>query len=149
MQELKVIDRFANEYEQLSNFYPVIIKFNNINFPTVEHAFVASKSIKPEFWYKISKLKSDQAGKAKLMGRKIYLRKDWDLIKIARMKNFLLQKFSQNQFKEFILSTGDAKLIEGNYWHDNYWGDCKCKKCKKIIGQNQLGKLLMTIRSLL
>ena len=43
----------------------------------------------------------------------------------------------------------DIMLIEGNYWHDNYWGNCLCPKCKEIEGQNQLGKILMKVRSTL
>lgn len=38
------------------------------------------------------------------------------------------------------------EIVEGNYWHDNYWGNCTCDKCKNIEGQNKLGKILMKIR---
>lgn len=33
------------------------------------------------------------------------------------------------------------ELIEGNYWHDTYWGVCEG------VGENHLGKLLMEIRN--
>ena len=42
--------------------------------------------------------------------------------------------------------TGLEEIVEGNYWHDNYWGNCTCDKCKNIEGQNKLGKILMKIR---
>ena len=42
-------------------------------------------------------------------------------------------------------TTGDAELIEGNTWHDNYWGVCSCSKCNGR-GKNRLGKLLMKVR---
>lgn len=48
--------------------------------------------------------------------------------------------------KKKLLETGDAELIEGNYWHDNTWGQCYCPRCKNKIGENHLGKLLMKIR---
>ena len=45
-----------------------------------------------------------------------------------------------------LLSTGDVAIIEGNYWHDNFYGQCTCEKCAGK-GKNKLGKLLMDIRS--
>jgi hypothetical protein len=65
------------------------------------------------------------------------------------MKKFLMQKFSKHEFKSLLLSTENMFLEEGNYWHDNFWGNCYCKKCKNIIGKNQLGKLLMKVRKIL
>ena len=44
MQECKIINEFKGHYEKFSNFYPVIIYYQGINFPSVEHAFVAAKS---------------------------------------------------------------------------------------------------------
>jgi len=146
-QKLDQVDSFKGKYEKLSNFYPVVIHFEGINFPSVEHAFVAAKSKDIFFRQKIAGLPADQAWKAKRMGRKIRLRSDWDMIKIAYMKRFLYQKFAYDEFRNLLLSTGDVQIIEGNYWHDNYWGDCYCtKKCKDIKGKNNLGKLLMKIR---
>ena len=94
-------------------------------------------------------LSADQAGKAKRIGRRVVLRKDWDLIKLSVMKRFLMEKFRYSDFKEKLLSTGDALLVEGNYWHDNYWGDCYCKKCQNIQGLNHLGKLIMEVRKII
>lgn len=42
---------------------------------------------------------------------------------------------------EMLEATGDAELIEGNHWGDTFWGVCNG------VGQNNLGKLLMAIRS--
>ena len=46
------------------------------------------------------------------------------------------------------MATGDKYLTEGNNWHDNYWGVCKCNssKCLDKVGRNKLGKILMQIR---
>ena len=62
------------------------------------------------------------------------------------MKKLLKQKFSNTEFRNFLLSTGDLYIEEGNYWHDNFWGNCYCKKCIEIEGINKLGKLVMEIR---
>ena len=144
--EKDVIDSFKDEWAEFSNFYPCKIIFQGIEFPSVEHAYVASKSESPMFWRKISEIPANEAGKTKKLGRSIKLRSDWEIVKIALMRRFLTQKFNQSPFKEKLLSTGDAILIEGNYWHDNIWGDCKCPKCKNIKGKNYLGGLLMKIR---
>ena len=146
MQKLKVIDEFKGNYKMFSNFYPVIIFHSGVKFPSVEHAYVASKSKDRLFRYRISQIPEDQAGKAKRRGEKIQLRENWDMLKLSYMRRFLIQKFSYRQFRELLISTGDATLIEGNYWHDNYWGDCYCPKCGNITGQNQLGKMLMKMR---
>ena len=148
MQKLQVVDSFKGEFEIFSNFYPVDITFENIVYPSVEHAFVASKSLDLMFRADIAALPADKAGKAKRMGRnkkKCKLRKNWDLIKIPYMERFLSQKFSIYEFRQLLLST-NAILIEGNYWHDNYWGNCYCPKCIDIPGKNKLGKLLMQKR---
>ena len=123
--------------------------FEGRNYPSVEHAFVAAKSKDEMFRKMISELPADKAGVAKQRGRKVKLRSNWDLMKISLMKRFLMQKFSYHEFKSLLLSTGNAYLEEGNYWHDNYWGNCHCKKCKNIEGKNQLGKLLMKVRKII
>jgi predicted NAD-dependent protein-ADP-ribosyltransferase YbiA (DUF1768 family) len=45
-----------------------------------------------------------------------------------------------------LAATGDAILVEQNHWHDNYYGDCVCDRCKDIPGQNRLGRILMELR---
>ena len=146
-QKLTVVDAFSGDYDFLSNFYPVNIFTEGFTFKSVEHAYQASKSNSHADWKLIESLGADQAGKAKRLGRKFKLRRNWDLVKISLMRRFLEMKFLDPELREKLLATGDAELIEGNYWHDNYWGDCRCDKCKHIPGFNNLGKLLMRLRS--
>ena len=62
----------------------------------------------------------------------------------------MVQKFLHPKeilnFKNRLLATGDELLVEGNYWHDNYFGFCYCEKCSQLPKHNQLGKILMRIR---
>jgi ribA/ribD-fused uncharacterized protein len=141
-----MINRFIGPYEKLSNFTLVIIYWKGIKFPSVEHAYVASKSLDPKFWRNISQIDPKSAGLARKLGRNTKIRPDWNDVKVSFMEQFLIQKFNYDKFKVKLISTGDEELIEGNWWHDNFWGNCSCKKCSDIEGQNTLGKLLMKIR---
>jgi ribA/ribD-fused uncharacterized protein len=140
------IDKFDGEYAWLSNFYPVVIHYSGLNFPTVEHAYQASKTENYAMHRKIVALPAERAGKAKRIGRTVKLRKDWEMLKISLMRRFLYQKFGYSELQLKLIDTECAYIEEGNYWHDNYWGNCYCDKCKNIEGKNQLGKLIMKIR---
>ena len=73
------------------------------------------------------------------------VRKDWDEKKVGFMRWGLEEKFKDEVLKEMLISTGDMYIIEGNLWHDNFWGSCTCEKCGDK-GENRLGKMLMEIR---
>jgi len=144
-----MIDKFHGEYRFLSNFYPCKIFYKGVGFPSVEHAYVAAKTFDITIITTISLLRPDQAGKAKRIGRKLKLRSDWEEVKLDIMEYLLIQKFDQISLKEKLFQTGQIKLIEGNTWHDNFYGNCECPKCQNIKGENHLGKLLMKVRKLL
>lgn len=86
-------------------------------------------------------------GIAKRMGRNYKeLRPDWEEVKFKIMLRCLRLKFAQPSLRKLLLETKDAKLCEGNTWHDNIFGNCVCDRCKNVKGRNQLGKLLMKVR---
>jgi len=143
---MEQIKSFTGIYAIFSNFTPIRIEFENMIYPSVEHAYVASKSTNLTVRREIAILPANQAGKAKKMGRIVQLRSDWSKVNESFMEDFVRQKFKNPLFKEILLDTGDAEIIEGNYWHDNYWGDCLCKSCSDISGENKLGKIIMKIR---
>ena len=72
---------------------------------------------------------------------------NWDTAFYDIMNEILRAKFSVPELAEKLLTTGDAYLEEGNRWHDNRWGNCTCERCSAKEGQNQLGKILMNIRT--
>jgi len=136
---------FKNEYEFLSNSYPSYVWFEEYEYPTVEHAFQAAKTLDRVKRLEICRMY--QPGLAKRAGKKLELRPNWESIKDDIMFYLLLQKFSKPYLKGKLLRTGDEFLVEGNYWHDNYWGYCLCPKCDGLyIDTNHLGKLLIRIR---
>lgn len=141
-----MINKFDGQYAFLSNFYssPITPWIDNITYPTVEHAFQAMKSFNPSERKMIAA--APTPGKAKSMGRHVELRPDWRTVRTSIMEDALIEKFKDPQLRQKLLSTGDQYLIEGNWWHDNYWGDCYCPNCEHIKGENHLGQLLMKIR---
>lgn len=146
-KEIKIIDCFDGEYAFLSNFHPSQIRINCITYPTIEHAFQAAKTMDFDIRNEIAA--ASTPGIAKRMGRKVALREDWEEVKDIIMKNLIHEKFKDKELAKQLLATGDAELIEGTTWHDNYWGNCTCEKCKNIEGKNMLGKILMQEREYL
>lgn len=133
------ITKFSGKYRFLSNFFPCNIKDDYwLVYPSVEHAFQAAKSLDR----KIREcFLNGSAGEAKIKGRRVEIRGDWEQVKVSVMKEFLRQKFTQEPLKTKLLETGDALLVEGNTWGDTFWGVCNGE------GQNMLGKLLMEVRA--
>lgn len=142
---MKMIDKFDGEFAFLSNFYPSAISDGYTTFPTVEHYFQACKCEYMDDYDAIAA--APTPGQANRLGRQAVLRDDWEQNKLNVMETALRKKFAIPELREKLLATGDAYLVEGNFWHDNTWGDCGCEKCKHTHGQNNLGKLLMKIRT--
>jgi len=146
----EIIGRFRGPYKFLSNFAESPIEFEGRKYDTVEHAYQERKTLDEERRKKIRN--ADGPMKAANLGRadETEVRDGWveDDIKAEVMRKLVKEKFKQNpELAEKLIATGDAVLIEGNYWHDNYFGMCTCKECKDIIKpRNELGKILMDVR---
>jgi ribA/ribD-fused uncharacterized protein len=140
------ITSFRGPYRFLSNFAPFPVVFDGIEYPTAEHAYVAAKTLDPTIRAMVRGI--DKPGNAKYRGKSITVRPDWDDVRQELMLAILRSKFSRNgDARDLLLATGDAQLVEGNAWHDNYWGHCRCKECTNTVeGHNMLGRLLMTVR---
>ncbi len=138
-----MIDKFMGEYRWLSNFHPINIYFEGLWYPTTEHAYQAAKTFDQIARYAISKLHTP--GGAKRYGSdpdQTSLRYDWDeSTRIATMRKILVSKFNDPWLAEKLMETAPEELVEGNSWGDTFWGVCKGE------GRNELGKLLMSIRT--
>lgn len=140
----KLITSFAGEYEFLSNFAPCNIHFAGMNFTTTEAAFQAAKT--NIFEERLAISLADTPGKAKRLGRRVTLRSDWEEEKDQIMLDILRLKFTKgSELARRLDRTGDAILIEGNHWHDRYWGVCLCED--HCAGANVLGQLLIQVRA--
>lgn len=132
------IEEFQGEYRFLSNFWPASIEVEGIQYPTVEHAYQAQKTLDREERLKIAGL--EKPGKSKRYARKLTRRGDWDTIRVQVMRMCLRKKFAIPQLRDMLLKTGNKILMEGNRWGDTFWGVYKGE------GLNILGKTLMMIR---
>lgn len=132
---------FQGEHRWLSNFWPL----PGHDGKTVEHYFQAAKATNGDDseWV----MSAETPGKAKRCGRKIQVRENWDEIKLGVMVSLLRMKFQDPELRQRLLDTDDEELIEGNHWHDNFWGDCECGRLECAEpGENHLGHLLMNLR---
>lgn len=152
---MSYINVFRGRFVFLSNFFPCKIEHQGISYPSVEHYYIALKVTTlqfidgryytaPDFRELISMIKDPSD--VKKLGRRIKIRSDWDQKKLGFMEWGIREKFKDPKLAQMLLETGDLELIEGNKWHDIYWGVCACSKCGGD-GQNHLGKTLMKIRS--
>jgi ribA/ribD-fused uncharacterized protein len=132
----------GTDYDFLSNFHPSPIEVAGKRFPTVEHAFQAFKMNNKENFKRVQN--ADSPSEAKMLGRTLPMRADWDNIKFDIMHDLVRAKFMQNpKLAEKLKATGKAKLVEGTLWNDRIWGI----DIKTGIGKNWLGQILMEVRS--
>lgn len=134
-----MINSFRGEYAFLSNFYEANILYNGITYINNEAAFQAQKTLDENERMRFAYM---DPRRAKAKGRKVKLRPDWGNVKIQIMYEICTAKFIQHpDLLQKLLETGDEYLEEGNNWGDRFWGTVNG------VGQNNLGKILMKIRS--
>jgi len=147
-----MISRFEGEFAFLSNFADSPLTFfhptlGECDALTVEAAFQSLKThVKDEILLILS---ANTPGRAKRLGRKATMISGWDDVKVLNMGILVRLKFAQNpDLAEKLLATGDEILIEGNNWHDTFWGVCTGCRYMQCLGEgeNHLGKILMNVR---
>lgn len=144
MNDNKIVN-FSGKNKFLSNFFRYPFEYNGLIFKTSEHAYQYEKALLENEKYSI--LHAGTASECKILGHKCTMVDNWDNIKFDKMYNILKSKFAVEKLRTKLLDTGTSMLVEENYWHDNIWGDCICKKCITRNGANNLGKILMRIRA--
>lgn len=161
---MRVIDSFrpGTPFHDFSNFGPSGLRMYSqledrwIEFPHGEHGYQWPKTLDPDerAWI----LASATPGIAKRRGQQVKKRPGWDdqsIPFVKQIRYIVMRAVVDAKFQlgtsatELLLSTEDAELIEGNYWHDQTWGDCRCGKKPECAepGSNWLGKILMECRT--
>ena len=125
--------------------------YDGLLYPTVEHAFHAQKvdDEKKEEYQELFTNDTIDPSEAKKMGGKknfklneFSLRKDWDNVKLEKMKEITMEYYAANpKLAEKLRKTGSKKLLHTGFRIDDYWGIKKNGE-----GENNHGKILMKIR---
>ena len=149
-EALPPIDRFAGEHAWLSNMHPCSCPHEGKVFASSEHLYQWLKTA-PGWWQ--DRIFGAEHGKvAKALAAnpkcpKAPFTGTWDDRRLELMEIALRSKFGHNaDLRQKLIDTDPSQLIEGNYWHDQFYGVCSCRKCEGM-GQNQLGQLLMKLRA--
>ena len=139
------IAEFKDEYAFLSNFYECRMTYKGRVFESSEAAYHAEKCLNEADKDKFIGIGPDASKK---LGRKIALRPDWEDVKEHIMLDIVREKFLQNpELAAKLVATGNAYLMEGNYWRDQFWGVYPETGNPGIDGLNVLGQILMRVRA--
>lgn len=143
-----MIERFSGEHAYLSNPYPVKICYADEWWDSTEYAFHGMKTLDPAERAQIRDAPTWRD--AKRLGRSVTLRPGWDMYwRYTVMEDLLALKFTAgSELADKLLATKPHGLIEGNSWHDQVWGDCRCGRALCTApGMNLLGWMLMRRRA--
>jgi ribA/ribD-fused uncharacterized protein len=139
----KEIKGFFGEYRFLSNFQKADIEYEGDIYNSTECAFQASKVVK-EQRERLQHCEPYESKKLWKTLKKINETKEqWDARRLKVMMQVSIEKYLKHSWlREKLLATGERYLEETNHWNDRYWGVDIHKG-----GENQLGKLLMNVRT--
>jgi len=138
------ISEFQKEYRFLSNFWPCYILYQDLVYPSAEHAYQSAKVDDIEIKSAIRDCATPADAKDYFDTHEVKRSVGWTVEKKLRiMEEILVIKFSGKDpwLTRALLDTGDAELIEGNNWNDTFWG------VYDNTGENHLGRLLMKVRA--
>ena len=135
------ITSFRGKYAFLSNFYAAEVTYEGMTYPTSEAAFQAAKCLNMDDRIPFTETKNPVV--VKRMGKQVKLRSDWNYVKVGIMEKIVRAKFTAHpELAEQLVATGALPIMEGNNWHDTFWG------VDGVTGQgeNHLGRILMKVR---
>jgi ribA/ribD-fused uncharacterized protein len=136
---LPAVRGFFGPYRFLSNFHFVNVQLDGEIYRTTEHAYQAAKTLDLDARRMIQRMSAPRD--ARKAGQTVRIRDGWvEGIRWDTMYDLSCQKYSKGQTMHDLLCTYPMYLEETNTWGDVYWGVCRGK------GENQLGKILMTVR---
>lgn len=146
MEEIKFYRANEKPYGAFSNLFRRPIQFENMTFPTAEHAYQAGKARRQEVreWL----MAAPSPALLAMAAHGLYrwdVAPSWSRIKFDRMRGVLHAKFTQHSdLRELLISTGSARLVEAatvDNAVNRLWGEVNG------VGKNMLGVLLMDLRT--
>lgn len=137
---------FKGSNRWLSNFQPCEVPFEGLVYRSVEAAYQAAKFDPKTHPLLREAFASLPPWVAKTIGRHAKLPADWDEQKIPLMRQLISEKFKPHSvLAKWLVETYPAKLEEGNYHKDSFWGIYYPKEGEPH-GENHLGVILMQQR---
>ena len=136
----------GDPYFEFTNFEEFPIVLDGKQWPTSEHYFQAQKFVGTPYLNYICTLPTprDAFSLSRQPQVSQWLQSDWETVKQDVMYKALMAEFSQHSnLRNMLLATGGKRIVEHTA-NDSYWGDGG-----NGSGQNNLGKLLMSIRCVL
>lgn len=140
--DAETIRRWTGAHAFLNNFHRGEVHLDGVAYPTVEDAYQAAKSADPAAREPFRTMSTAESKRA---GTRVALRPDWDDARVGAMAALVAEKFSDPALRARLAETAPRRLVEGNWWHDNFWGVCECPRCGGR-GENRLGRILEAIR---
>jgi len=139
----KNIKGLFGDYRFLSNFVKCNIVYDGLEYQSSESAYQSAKIVPSERIY-FTTMKAYDSKKNWKLYTSLYTPEIWNSKKYDIMYDILLDKFTRNSLLgKMLKETGDKYIEETNHWFDVWWG----VDYKTGIGENNLGKILMGIRS--
>ena len=109
---MRKIGRFRGSFNFLSNFHAAPFYWKEKFWPTIEHAFQASKT--DDVQAKEAIRNAPSPSEAKRLGRSVLLIPNWEGAKVDIMRRLLYEKFTQRpSLKHRLLATRSSSLVEG------------------------------------
>jgi ribA/ribD-fused uncharacterized protein len=133
---------FRNHFFFLSNFFPVVVPYEGLLYPSVEHAYQAAKFPREP---NVQRLLQENipAGEAKAIGRSAKLPpRGWSVIRLDIMRELVQSKFKRADLRELLLATGNRRIAHVNDWGDKFWGMDQFGN-----GEDHLGRILVATRT--
>lgn len=137
------INFYTPKFYVFNIFSAHAVEFNNVLYPTSEHAYQATKCLSPEGKEAIRLARSPRESKEIANIRyRAYRDPDWNEKKLAVMEEILRAKLSQHpEAMEALRQSGTDEIAEDSPV-DYFWGTGSDGS-----GRNELGKLWMKLRA--
>ena len=139
-----MIDSFMGEYRWLSNFHEAPMLYAGREYRNSESAYQAAKFKSPSNDPIREQFEMTSGKEAKQLVKRYqpaFVRVDWKQVNLGIMAEIIHAKFTQNKdLRILLVNTYPQTLVEGNTWHDYFWGVCDGR------GENWLGRILMAER---
>ena len=108
------IREFRGSHRWLSNFWMEKLTHDGTVWRSAEHAYQAAKTDD-----RASRKRTHAAAtpaEAKRLGRRAPMRPGWETVGVDVMERILEAKFEHPELQRKLLATGDAVLVQGNWW---------------------------------